>query len=136
MTVNPRLKRKCASCGLAILGIVLVTSGSLAQALQKVTAPPEFAEAEAVLKSLDVVGPKLLRIIADEKRPKAVRAQAARWLGKLRYAPAIPTLIQNIELIDPDGPAADGPDFPCQESLQKFGDAAVPSARRFARHGR
>lgn len=127
MTTN-----QCRSLNLVLgvltaMGIILVTSGGSAQGPPKVAALPEFAEAEAVLKSLDEVCPKLLRIIVDEKRPKSVRAHAARWLGKLRYVPAIPALIQNVELIDPDGPAEDGPDFPCRDALQMFGDAAVPA---------
>ena len=92
---------------------------------------PEFVAAEKELKTLDEVGSRLMKLPADEKRPQNVwrhplenRHETARWLGELRYPPAIPMLIQ---YIDTEGPSYDdGPTFPCREALEMFGDAAVP----------
>ena len=80
-----------------------------------------------MITARDTVGPKLLAILADEKRPAEVRLEAAILLGKLQYAPAIPTLIQFITMEKPVAVARDGPEFPCQEALTLYGDAAVPS---------
>ena len=73
-----------------------------------------------------------MKLLADEKRPKDVwlhplenRHEAARWLGKLHYLPAIPLLIK---YVDTEGPSYDdGPTFPCSDALEMFGDAPVPA---------
>ena len=128
MTIRSRPQLCCVFCCLAILGIVVLTSGLWAQGPQKkLPAPPEFAVANTVLKSLDDVGSKLIDILADAKRPKAIRLEAAEWLGKLRYAPAIPKLIQYVDLVDTAQFTSDGPEYPCRDALQMMGDAAVPS---------
>lgn len=114
-------------CVLATLGIVLGAVAGLAQGPQKAAAPPEFDEANAALKAVDAVGPKLVTLLADEKQPASVRLEAATWLGRLRYTPAIPTLIRHIKLVNPDAVVSDGPEFPCRDALQMFGDAAVPT---------
>ncbi len=109
-------------------GVLLAASGMLlAQGNQKVLAPPEFAEAQATQKAIDGVGPKLVALLADENRPAALRLEAAIWLGRLRYTPAIPTLIRYIKLVNPEAVVSDGPEFPCRDALQMFGDAAVPT---------
>ena len=71
---------------LATLGIVLVTSGGLAQGPPKVAAPPEFAEAEAVLKSLGEVGGEA---DSNRSRRKASEGSASQcgplaWKASLR----------------------------------------------------
>ncbi len=126
--------------GMLLLGLVLIAVSVLwAQGIPNATSQksgppplPEFAEAEQTLKAIDEVGPRLMKLLADEKRPKVIRLyplenrhEAAIWLGKLRYQPAIPMLIQYIHT---EGPAYDnGPTYPCSEALQMYGDAAVPS---------
>ena len=128
MTISSCLRRNSVVCTLTIVGIMWVTSGLWAQ--KKVPAPPpppEFAEANAALKSLEDVGPKLIQILADENRPNSVRVQAAIWLGKLRYTPAIPTLIRYITMEMPNQVTSDGPEYPCSDALELFGDAAVPA---------
>ena len=116
------------SCAANACAVMLLVSGILlAQGKAKAPPPPEFAEAEAALKAVEAIGPKLVALLDDEKRPVAQRIEAATWLGRLRYAPAIPTLIQHIQLYDPEMPIDAGSDFPCQDALIDFGDAAVPS---------
>ncbi len=93
---------------------------------------PEFVAAEKELKALDEVAAQLMKLLADEKRPRDVwlhplenRHEAARWLGKLHYLPAIPLLIK---YVDTQGPSYDdGPTYPCRDALEMFGDAAVPA---------
>ena len=114
--------------GMTLFGIFLMVSApTFGQGPQKPTPFPEFVDAEGVGKARDTVGPKLIAILADEKRPAEVRLEAAMLLGKLQYAPAIPTLIQFITMEKPVVVARDGPEFPCRDALQLFGDAAVPS---------
>ena len=119
-------------CHLVTLSILLITVHGSAQGPirpnvpPQVVVPPEFAEVATLVTTVDEEGAKLITILIDVKRPKSVREDAARWLGKLRYTPAIPALIQHITLYDPDGPAEDGPVFPCRDALQMYGDAAVP----------
>ena len=121
--------------GTLLLGLVFLVTGLLrAQLPQKAAPPPlpEFVEAEQALKAVDAVGPRLMKLLADEKRPKEIRLyplenrhEAAIWLGKLHYHPAIPMLIQ---YVDTAGPSYDdGPTYPCRDALQMMGDAAVPA---------
>ena len=86
----------------------------------------EVADAERVNSTRDVVGERLILILADERRHGKDRDQAAYWLGKMRYAPAIPTLIQHITLVKDQEVFSDGHEYACKESLRMFGDEAVP----------
>ena len=126
---------KYVTQGTLLLGLVLLVTGLLrAQRPQKTPPPPlpEFVEAEQALKAVEAVGPRLMKLLADEKRPKEFREhplenrhEAALWLGKLHYHPAIPMLIQ---YVDTPGPSeGDGPTYPCRDALDMMGDAAVPA---------
>jgi hypothetical protein len=81
-------------------------------------------------------GEALLLVLKDEKRPARDRLACALALGRLRYTPAIPQLIQLIELGVADEEAtrlrAQGPLsvfelFPCRQALLDFGELAVPA---------
>ena len=135
MRVNPCRQWNYVTKSTLLVGLLLVASGLLRAQLPQKTPPPplpEFVEAEQTLKALDAVGPRLMKLLADEKRPKEIRLypqenrhEAAIWLGKLHYTPAIPMLIQYVETSGPE--YGDGPTYPCRDALQMFGDAAVPA---------
>ena len=76
---------------------------------------------------MESVGPKLIALLDDVKRPASQRLEASLWLGKLRYMHAIPTLIKHITLIDPNAIVSGDPPDSVQDALIDFGDAAVPS---------
>ena len=112
--------------GTTLFGVFLVVSGPiLGQGPQKPAPLPEFVDANRAIKARDAVGPKLMGILADEKRPTEIRLEAAVLLGQLRYAPAIPTLIQHIALTETGKFVEDGPEYLCADALGLYGDAAV-----------
>ncbi len=142
MKVNMNQRWSAVVCGATLLLLSLITvrflgaQGTPRGLLSNPGPPPpplpEFVTAEKEMKALDEVGARLMKLLADEKRPKDVwlhplenRHEAARWLGKLHYLPAIPLLIK---YVDTEGPSYDdGPTFPCSDALEMFGDAAVPA---------
>ena len=129
MVKSQRIQRRPWNLrAIASLTLLFVLSVSLlGQGKQPPAAIPEFVDAEGVVKARDAVGPQLVAILADEKRPDEDRVEAAIWLGKMQYTPAIPMLIKYIKLEKPALVVRDGPEFPCQDALIDFGDAAVPS---------
>ena len=48
------------------------------------------------------VGPHLMQIVGDDRRPIKNRVQAAQLLGEIKYMPAIPILVDHIQLIEPE----------------------------------
>lgn len=65
--------------------------------------------------------------LGDKNQPTKRRVQCARILAELKYAPAIPELIENITLTDPDVTVSDdGTPLVCMIALQEFEVAAVP----------
>lgn len=90
------------------------------------TEVPELREGAELIDRVGRTAPKLEQILKDAKQPAAVRLKAARLLGQLRYAPAIPTLIQHIALTETGKFVEDGPEYLCADALGLYGDAAVP----------
>ena len=76
------------------------------------------------------IGKYWSEMLANEKVPHDWRVYAARVLGDMRYAPAIPILIKNITLKDDrvyDYSGEIGESFVCHVALEHFGSAAVPA---------
>jgi HEAT repeat protein len=76
---------------------------------------------------------KLLQILTNKEQPLKDRLAAARALGKLQYAPAIPKLIENIDLEDPETLIFDDKgrrkyrnSTPTVNALGNMGLAAIP----------
>jgi len=93
------------------------------------TTAVDFSDAEELSKEVKRLGARLIKIVADDKQPPESRVKAARLLGELKFAPAIPTLINNISLVDRslDGiSGSEGDPLVCLIALQSFGNAAVP----------
>jgi len=92
------------------------------------TVHPDVAAATELVKQVDDIGRKLERVLVDEKQPQNDRAQAAQLLGKLRYTPAIPSLLRfrNWALLEDPDPDTDEVKYPCMDGLVQFGEAATP----------
>lgn len=89
----------------------------------------DLSDAEELSKKAEELGNRLIKILADEKQLPGSRAKAARILSKLKFAPAIPVLVNNIRLSDPSVesiPGKEGNPLVCLLALQAFGNAAVP----------
>jgi hypothetical protein len=81
------------------------------------------ASAERIAKERDDLGEKLRFLLADREAPVEERLRAAEALGALRYLPAIPTLIQYIDLELPV--VGEFREPPPARALRDFGEAAV-----------
>jgi hypothetical protein len=81
------------------------------------------ARASELVEQRDALGAELLAVLNDERALDDRRAQAAELLGKLRYEPAIPTLIRYIDVM-PSVTLSGGP--PAAMALRELGDAAIP----------
>jgi len=107
--------------------VVVVLSCAIGNGFQKAQ-PETHADvivAAELVKQVDEVGLKLERIVADPKQSESNRATAAELLGRLRYTPAIPTLIRFRKWVLP-GHDTDTFIYPCMDALVLFGDAATP----------
>jgi hypothetical protein len=80
----------------------------------------------------EMLGGALLQVLTDEKQPTAARSRAARALGDLRHAPAIPEFIKLIKLNSPPSrtgffePPAITDRHPCVAALIDCRMEAVP----------
>jgi hypothetical protein len=90
-------------------------------------------EAEELAQRADELGPALVQGLANPSNPNKARVRCARLLGKMRYTPAVPKLIEFIELIDEEEnrkPNIEGRHagqvYPCAAALNALGAAAVP----------
>lgn len=131
-TMIPRRNRRCLE--LILAGCALVALPAPAQEPEtQAPAQPDPAdvrkEAEQCVASRERIGERLAAIVADGEEPVAKRHEAARWLGKLQYPPAIDVLIQRIDLVDPTHIESEPrPDlaYPLMMTLAGYGKAAVP----------
>lgn len=96
------------------------------------------AENAVLIEKLHRVGSDLIATLKDVQQPIAERVRAAKFLGQLKYVLAIPTLIDHLSLIDPNGiePAemwGDVPKYPSAVALAALGSCAtVDLAHRIA----
>ncbi len=77
---------------------------------------------DALVMHVNILCEWRLAILKDPQRPFAERKEAALTIARMRYTPAIPTLIEELML---SGPAETGKvsnDFPCQQALRNLGD--------------
>lgn len=74
------------------------------------------------------VGRFWMNMLDDKAKPSKDRAYAAKVLGRMRFRPAIPVLIANIEVVDESVPSfGDRSNLHIViRSLGQYGDAAVP----------
>ena len=99
-------KRAVAGAALVFLALTMSLRG---QEKPKPAPLPEVAVAERVTSERDTVGITLINILGNERRPGKERDQAALTLGKMRYTPAIPMLIEHITLVKDQEAFSDGP---------------------------
>ena len=84
---------------------------------------------ESVIQQYERLGNKLIAILADEEEPTKLRSDAARTFGRMKYVPAIQTLIQQLTLVDPTRHST-GDDLEplvCLLALIEYGNLAVPN---------
>jgi len=88
---------------------------------------------------------RLVRVLKDRGQPLAKRAEAARELGRIKYLPAIPVLLDQIALPEPQSAVppslsslTDDPfddldrKGPCIDALKAYGrEAILPAVRRY-----
>ncbi len=122
-----------------LLGVILSVAVATTMSVnsEDVPDPPDANEQKQVAKAellipqyYDRVGERLTAILADEELPIRRRVQAAKRLGQIKYPPAIPILIQNIQLDDPDIQVISGNEgepFVGINSLAQYGPAFVPA---------
>lgn len=86
-------------------------------------------ESEALIKNYDLVGRTWLKVLDDKDAPNSCRCMAAFMLSEMRYLPAIPVLIKQINLEDHSVTAGSSSfeRFIVVEFLGKFENAAVPA---------
>jgi hypothetical protein len=88
-------------------------------------------------------GDRLIESLRDTRQPHAKRAAAAEELGRMKYRPAIPVLLDHIDMRLVDSKKASeiewyedpfddlvGPPGPCMKALQQFGTEVIPPAVR------
>ena len=99
---------------------------------------PDDAENAVLIEKLHRVGNEMIATLKDVQQPIAERVRAAKILGQLKYVLAIPTLIDHLSLVDPNGiePAemwGDIPKYPSAVALAALGScASVDLAHRIA----
>jgi hypothetical protein len=89
-----------------------------------------FQKSERLASDRDVVCALLLVIMSDPQGQPASRLHAAELLARLHYSPAIPTLVREIDLVDPTHTSLHPEELPNVVALARFGDAAVPELVR------
>jgi len=89
----------------------------------------ENDELDSVLKQYENLGKKYNAILADENQATDVRGHAADFLGKMKFIPAIPTLIRHLTLADSTRfvTGDDLESLVCFHALLKYGDLIIPS---------
>jgi len=87
-----------------------------------------FEEAQRLALRRDQLSAQLDALLADGGQSVYERIRAARFLGRLQYLPAIPTLIKYVDLMPPESSETLPP--PAAESLAHYGDAAIPPVVR------
>jgi len=91
----------------------------------------QIEEAAKVPAKKEDLGKTLLSVFADKNQPAKKRIECALTLGKLKYLPAIPKLIELIELQDPEAVNLEPPliedRYPCIRALANYGEEGVPS---------
>jgi|SRR5262245_8906374 len=120
----------------------MAPTGNVASAPGSVAGPGRFDGQLTRAAGSDLpYAEKLTRVLRDRMRPEEERADAAKELGRLRYGPAIPVLIDNVAMPAPrpwDSPIEffhddmGGGDGPCVRALRRFGQEVIaPIVKRY-----
>lgn len=91
----------------------------------------QVKDSEKVDREMLELGANLLQAFCDKDYKAALRLKAALALGRLRYLPAIPKLIDEISFTDPYNISSEPPkieeEYPSIRALAYYGVAAVPN---------
>lgn len=110
----------------AIIAFVTLESRTADRARSEVAA---IEAAEEYAARYRQIGESLQAILESKEQSDDRRARAARLIGRIRYAPAIPALIEHIGLVDPGIQVISGNEtepLAAVNALGLFQDAAVP----------
>jgi|GEM_PF-6846686 len=90
----------------------------------------QIKQADQIAQNQEQIGKNLLAVLSDEKSPEKLKVECAVALGKLRYTPALPKLIELLEVVrSRQGRSATDIEliYPCFSALKDYETAAVPS---------
>src|SRR5262245_16559411 len=109
--------------------ILLVLLPRFEVAASEPPVPSLFTRTEKLITEREQLGDELIKVVENSDQPIKYRHQAMLLLGWMQYAPAIPILIEHIQLSDPDYVSSEPrPDleYPAIQALADFGNSAVP----------
>lgn len=128
MAVNSSAKLRVMSLALLCGAAIAMLAASRASDREDTTEPSSKFDAEkikGIINEFDVVGASLVKIVDNSKQPLDDRLAAIELLGEMRYLPAIPSLIRQLDLRP--HLSSEARPSPATVALGRFGDAIVPS---------